>query len=74
MIKDFHRYSIQKVRVKTENERFHALFQFDLHSYDLKAFSVLRIVYFKPLQKIKLLEVKVLQTVHFIFLKLSLRN
>ena len=52
MIKDFHTYSIQKVRVKTGNERFHALFQFDLHSYDLKAFSDLRIVYFKPLQKI----------------------
>ena len=43
---------MQKVRINTGNERFHALFQFDLHSYDLKALSVLRIVYFKPLEKI----------------------
>ena len=47
----FHTFSIQQVRVKTGNARFHALFQFDLHSFDLKTFSVSKIFYSQPQEK-----------------------
>ena len=34
------------MKVKTGNERFHAQFQFSLHRFDLKTFSVWRIIKF----------------------------